>query len=342
MHVFYLIVRKDVPRYIRILAFCNLFCFFYMLTMTITVTKLSFVYIVPYCYDDRWSIFKHRTAMAYLFLSVIGSFITCVRTDPGAEQKMKDDKDGKALRPKLPWRKAKLELDTNMQRKRKAMLANGKTDRTTLVKKDKNGDTANAVPRKVKQKWCDVCKREVPDRCHHCILCERCIYKRDHHCFFMGVCIGYNNQKYFIFFILFMGIGTFYGLMMIVQYMNLLYGITFYGPQTFVAIFYETIFSLFKGKGPSMKFIFLMILMNACLFATVFAFGFLYWQLHIVLRGQTTFECTRGIKTYSNSSKLTNFRECFGRWWIMSLLIPFIDLIRWFSMITGRSIINVF
>ena len=292
-----------------------------MLTLTITVTKLSFVYIVPYCYEDRWSIFKHRTAMAYLFISVIGSFITCVQTDPGAKQKMKDEQEGRTTKPKLPWRKPKVELDTQIQRKRKRVLSNGKM---AMAKKEKNDDNANAK----KPKWCDVCGMEVPERSHHCILCERCIYKRDHHCFFMGVCIGYNNQKYFIFFVLFMAIGTFYGLLMIVQYMNLLYGIVFYGPQTFVYIFYETIFSLAKGKGPSMKFVFLMILMNACLFATIMTFGFLYWQIHIVLRGQTTYECTRGIKTYSSSSKLTNFRECFGRWWIMSLLIPFIDLIR--------------
>ena len=293
--------------------------------MTITVAKLSFVYIVPHCYEDRWTIFKHRTAMAYIFISVVGSFISCVQTDPGVKQKMKAGQEGTKRKPNynLPWRKAKpvLSVDTQTQRKRRKVQVNG---RIGSAKKDKTDETTSLK----KPKWCDVCNTEVPERSHHCILCERCIFKRDHHCFFMGVCIGYNNQKYFIFFVLFMAIGTFYGLLMIVQYMNLLYGIVFYGPQTFVYILYETIFSLAMGKGPSLKFVFLMILMNACLFATIMTFGFLYWQIHIVLRGQTTYECTRGIKDYASSSKLTNFRECFGRWWIMSLLVPFIDLIR--------------
>ena len=321
MLVFSLIVRPNVPGYTRILAFLNLFCFFYMLGMTITVTKLSFVYIVPNCYsEDPWTVFVHRVAIAYIFISVVGSFITCVCTDAGAVKKIKTDRENKEKSKGsdrseqrvnvIPWRRQKSRATTN-----------GKTPKFV----DKIPKVSTEM---TKTKLCGICDKVVPERSHHCVLCEKCIYKRDHHCFFMGVCVGYNNQKYFIFFLLFMGIGTFYGMLLIVQYMSLLFGVTFHGPQTFLSIFFDTIFSLARGKGPSLKFVFLMILMNASLFATMFAFGFLYWQMFVVLRGQTSFECTRGIKTYTKPSKLANFREVFGKWWIMSLCVPFIDLIR--------------
>lgn len=285
-----------------------------MLTMVITVTKLSFVYIVPHCYrDDDWSIFRHRAAMLYIFVSLVGSFFTCIFTDAEAGQKLKSDQNRK-FNILQGDSKKNHETNSNLRRRNKKYPSNGKLSKGLPVMED--------------VKLCSFCEKEVPERSHHCILCEKCVYKRDHHCFFMGVCIGYNNQKYFIYFVLFMAVGTLYGLLMIVQYMNFLFGVTFYGPQTFVTIFYETIFSLLAGKGPSLKFLFLMILMNGSLFATLFSFGFLYWQMQIVLRGQTTYEFNNGIDKYSKASKLANFRDCFGRWWIMSLCIPFVDLVR--------------
>ena len=293
-----------------------------MLGMTVTVAKLAFVYIVPHCYsDDKWSIFKHRSAIAYIFISVIGNFLLCVCTDAGAEQKIKDERKSRE-NVLLGGMKKEHRFNSITRRRNKSHFSsNGKIPKVS----DKIPNISPVMTNKI---TCDICAKEVPERSHHCILCERCIYKRDHHCFFMGVCIGYNNQKYFIFFLLFMGLGTFYGLLLTVQYMNFLFDVTFHGPQTFLSIFFDTIFSLAQGKGPSLKFVFLMILMNASLFGTMFSFGLLYWQMHIVLCGQTTFECTHGIKTYSKPSKLANFREVFGKWWIMSLCVPFIDLIR--------------
>jgi hypothetical protein len=46
--------------------------------------------------------------------------------------------------------------------------------------------------------YCQLCKMKKHERSSHCSSCERCILKRDHHCVFIGNCVGYNNTRYFM------------------------------------------------------------------------------------------------------------------------------------------------
>ena len=46
-------------------------------------------------------------------------------------------------------------------------------------------------------RYCNICKRDKPPRCHHCKLCGRCCLKFDHHCPVVGCWVGYYNYKYF-------------------------------------------------------------------------------------------------------------------------------------------------
>lgn len=43
-----------------------------------------------------------------------------------------------------------------------------------------------------------------PPGSYHCSGCGICILKRHHHCIFTGCCIGHRNQRYFIFFIMYL------------------------------------------------------------------------------------------------------------------------------------------
>lgn len=58
---------------------------------------------------------------------------------------------------------------------------------------------------------CDKCNRSRPERASHCRICNKCVYDRSHHCPWLGSCIGQNNLKSFLRFlvsILFAGAAT--------------------------------------------------------------------------------------------------------------------------------------
>lgn len=59
---------------------------------------------------------------------------------------------------------------------------------------------------------CLRCGAALLPRTHHCCLCKVCVLGHDHHCFFAGRCIGYANQRYFIAFTAWVGLGLSYSL----------------------------------------------------------------------------------------------------------------------------------
>ncbi|XP_017782887.1 PREDICTED: palmitoyltransferase ZDHHC3 [Nicrophorus vespilloides] len=64
---------------------------------------------------------------------------------------------------------------------------------------DSGGDNAD---------WtiCTRCETYRPPRAHHCRICEKCIRRMDHHCPWINNCVGERNQKYFIQFLIYVGI----------------------------------------------------------------------------------------------------------------------------------------
>lgn len=172
-----------------------------------------------------------------------------------------------------------------------------------------------------KSESCKYCKCFIPPRSHHCPLCETCILKRDHHCFFLTVCIGYHNQKYFIMFCFYMLLGTFYGMFLIVKYLKDFYNVVFYGPQTFIYLFFTTFLKILEVRDIDNLYIYLIFMMFGCLSAGLMASALWFWQVMLTFSGQSTFESSKGIMDYS-SSRYKNFKEVFGTYWLLTLLLP--------------------
>ncbi|XP_076065728.1 DNZDHHC/NEW1 zinc finger protein 11 [Oratosquilla oratoria] len=62
---------------------------------------------------------------------------------------------------------------------------------------------------------CARCEMYRPPRAHHCRICQRCIRRMDHHCPWINNCVGEWNQKYFLQFLMYVGVLAFYAIFLI-------------------------------------------------------------------------------------------------------------------------------
>jgi len=62
---------------------------------------------------------------------------------------------------------------------------------------------------------CTRCETYRPPRAHHCRICRRCIRRMDHHCPWINNCVGERNQKYFMQFLIYVGILSIYSIILV-------------------------------------------------------------------------------------------------------------------------------
>lgn len=62
---------------------------------------------------------------------------------------------------------------------------------------------------------CTRCEIYRPPRAHHCRICRRCIRRMDHHCPWINNCVGERNQKYFLQFLIYVGILSLYAIVLV-------------------------------------------------------------------------------------------------------------------------------
>ncbi|KAG2627051.1 hypothetical protein PVAP13_3KG486749 [Panicum virgatum] len=65
-------------------------------------------------------------------------------------------------------------------------------------------------------RYCQKCCHYKPPRAHHCRVCKRCVLKMDHHCIWINNCVGHENYKIFLVFVLYAVVASFYAMILII------------------------------------------------------------------------------------------------------------------------------
>mgnify|MGYP000087218893 CR=1 FL=1 len=168
-------------------------------------------------------------------------------------------------------------------------------------------------------KKCSHCDFDVPPRARHCSICRTCVLKKDHHCFFTGCCVGFHNQRYFITFCVYGIIGGTWGLYNLGTYLS-----TFYYPILSLQIYNYflpvCVVKTMLGYTSVVNFllVFLFYLHITSTATSLYYFG---WQMFIISRGQTSYECMKRKKVYA-ADFWSHMRSIFGRNWIIGFILP--------------------
>ena len=166
-------------------------------------------------------------------------------------------------------------------------------------------------------------KSQVPFRAHFCRLCKVLVLKRDHHCFFLGKCIGYYNQKYFVWCCGHLAIGSFYALIQTALYLSVIHNVEFPGAWTYIVLLPRAVIGWLSGETDIFVLI-LIVFIYMCLFGGLIALGFFLWEICLAAAGMTSREALYGQKKKLKhpTTLLENWKDVFGRYWFLGMICP--------------------
>ena len=150
---------------------------------------------------------------------------------------------------------------------------------------------------------CQKCNTIKPERAHHCSICQRCIQKMDHHCPWVNNCVGGNNQKFFVLFILYIGLLSIHGLLMIIpHFLNCINN----GSKECPCGMNES-----DGKV-TVSWVLMTLMAESVLFGS-FAIIIFFAQIYSIWTNQTLIE--RKQKRFLGVERgIANLKTVFGKW----------------------------
>ena len=114
---------------------------------------------------------------------------------------------------------------------------------------------------------CKTCRKQRPQRAHHCSACKECVLRMDHHCVWINNCVGLNNHKNFFYYVFFTCLAGFYHTYLVVMFT--LYSESSFSILLLVAYYYH---SIVVGVF------------------SYFCFTLLFLQVNLILRNNTNIE----------------------------------------------------
>ncbi|KAL5008628.1 hypothetical protein ScPMuIL_014209 [Solemya velum] len=169
---------------------------------------------------------------------------------------------------------------------------------------------------------CPKCQLDAPPRSHHCNLCGKCVLKRDHHCFITGSCVGFYNQRFFVFFCLYMVWANALAAYLQISYLNK--SVPIFSSSTINFLFPVALFNFITG---TLSFMTLVVVLSVYICLVLAGLGLFFFSWHVLLSAQgiTSHEAWKKIRPYGNNNILTNLRSVFGplKYLPLTLLFPF-------------------
>lgn len=176
---------------------------------------------------------------------------------------------------------------------------------------------------------CTICETTRPPRAWHCDICNICVLKRDHHCTFIAACVGYHNQRYFMFFVFHILCAMLYALYYNVQFM---YQFLAWNNGLILIKFVLPLVSIIFDQSMETIYIFILLL-NVILMGICGAI--LIFHLENILKGRITPEIKHSTNLEYDYGWKLNIIEVFGKRWYLTWISPFLksplpgDGIRW-------------
>ncbi|XP_011192711.2 probable palmitoyltransferase ZDHHC24 [Zeugodacus cucurbitae] len=167
-------------------------------------------------------------------------------------------------------------------------------------------------------RYCSVCEMLAPPRSWHCNICDTCILKRDHHCSFTGSCIGHQNQRYFVFFVLYLAIGATYAAIYNSIYFWWLHSETYVNWLTAIKIVFPMF--MFCIDVSRQNFYLLIYMLN--IITSAYSIVLIAYHAPFILRGGK--ECEREPKRYDLGVR-RNLEMVLGKRMNMTWISPFIQ-----------------
>ena len=180
---------------------CGLFCagftwFVVLFVNYVTTTRV----LVPWLGTESWTAFAHIYVYEAVIILILTSHGRAVLSDPGAVP-------FDALAEREHQRLAEqLRVHSEAREQHAALVAAGEGEDVLL--------THRVPPAPPRRRYCKKCTNFKPKHAHHCSICKRCILHMDHHCPWVNNCVGANNLKHFLLFLVWTGVGSGYSIVM--------------------------------------------------------------------------------------------------------------------------------
>ncbi|XP_025198690.1 probable palmitoyltransferase ZDHHC24 isoform X2 [Melanaphis sacchari] len=163
--------------------------------------------------------------------------------------------------------------------------------------------------------YCYICQCDVPLRCWHCDICNICILTRDHHCTFSTTCVGHYNRRYFLWFLLYLAVASFYEIILIGYYTY--YKVTIKFSDLIVLVPFQLVLT---GFHLTVGQIF-VVLLTLNFIAVTMSSLLLIYHLNKVCKGLV---CHDKQNSNYDFGLVRNLETVFGKKWYITWISPFI------------------